>query len=118
MTSDLRELLEQVHAGKLTVQAALTHLEPGAVADLGYAHVDLHRRTRCGFPEVIFCQGKESAWVEGVVRKMNEAGQDCLATRVSDEQAAALGQSFPTAQQDRVARTFWLPANPPAPPRG
>ena len=30
----------------------------------------------------------------------------------------ALGRMFPQAQQDRVARTFWLPARPPAPPRG
>ena len=26
--------------------------------------------------------------------------------------------AFPPPQQDRVARTFWLPANPPLPPRG
>jgi len=115
---DLRNLLEQVRTGAVTVPAALDHLESGAVADLGYAHVDLHRRTRCGFPEVIFCQGKASVWIEGVVRKLIEAKQDCLATRVSEEQAEALAKSFPTAEQDRVARTFWLPVNPPPPPRG
>src|SRR5438128_1200244 len=87
---DMRELLELVRTGTLTVPAALAHLESGAVADLGYAHVDLHRRTRCGFPEVIYCQGKASGWIEGVVRKLFEAKQDCLATRVSDEQAEAL----------------------------
>jgi pyridinium-3,5-biscarboxylic acid mononucleotide synthase len=115
---NLRELLELVQSGALTVPGALAHLESGAVADLGYAHVDLHRRARCGFPEVIFCQGKASEWIEGVVRKLAEAKQDCLATRVSDDQAAALAKSFPAAQQDRVARTFWLPVNPPTPPRG
>src|SRR5205085_10306428 len=84
------------------------------VADLGYAHVDLQRRQRCGFPEVIFCEGKTSAWVEGVVRQLIAAGQDCLATRVNAEQAAYLAERFPQAQQDRVARTFWLPVGPPA----
>lgn len=115
---DLRELLEQVRTGGLTIEGALSRLETPPVVDLGYAHVDLHRQTRCGFPEVIFCQGKTSGWVEGVVRKLVEAGQDCLATRVSDEQAHALAQAFPHAQQDRVARTFWLPVQPPATPRG
>jgi NCAIR mutase (PurE)-related protein len=114
---ELRALLEQVQAGKLTIDAALASLSP-QVAELGFANVDLHRCQRCGFPEVIFCEGKTPAWVEAVVRKLLEAGQDCLATRVSDEQSAALAAVFPQAQQDRVARTFWLPAKPPAPPVG
>jgi NCAIR mutase (PurE)-related protein len=108
---ELRALLEQVQAGRLGVDAAL-HALRGAgegVADLGYAQVDLHRRQRCGLPEVIFCEGKTPEWVEGVVRRLVEAGQDCLATRVSAEQAAHLGRLFPQAEQDRTARTFWLP---------
>jgi NCAIR mutase (PurE)-related protein len=103
----LRSVLEQVQSGRLGVQAALDSLVP-AVADLGYAQVDLHRRQRCGFPEVIFCEGKTPEWVEGVVRRLAEAGQDCLATRVNDAQAAHLGPAFPEAEQDRTARTFWL----------
>jgi NCAIR mutase (PurE)-related protein len=58
---------------------------------------------------VIFCQGKTREWVAGVVHKLVEAGQDCLATRVSDDQAEHLAALFPDAAQDRVARTFWLP---------
>ncbi|MSQ95332.1 MAG: nickel pincer cofactor biosynthesis protein LarB [Gemmataceae bacterium] len=115
---DLRELLEQVQAGKLDIQAALGRLAKPAVADLGYAHVDLQRRERCGFPEVIFCQGKSCEWIEGVVRQLIDAKQHCLATRVSDEQAEHLAARFPTAQQDHVARTFWLPAGAAETPRG
>ena len=109
-TNDLRELLELVQAGNLSVDDALQRAGGEALADLGYANVDLQRRQRCGFPEVIFCTGKACEWVEGVVRKLLEAGQDCLATRVSDEQAVHLARVFPQAQQDRVGRTFWLPA--------
>jgi NCAIR mutase (PurE)-related protein len=115
---DLRELLEQVRAGGLSVAAALDQLQQPSVAELGYAHVDLQRRQRCGFPEVIFCPGKACAWIEEVVRRLSTAGQDCLATRVDDEQAAHLARQFPRAEQDRVARTFWLPAGTPAEPRG
>ncbi len=107
--NELRELLQGVQAGRLSIEAALDHIE-GGVADLGFAHVDLHRHQRCGFPEVIFCEGKTPEWVEGVVRKLIEAGQDCLATRVNPQQAEHLAQQFPQAQQDRVARTFWLAA--------
>ena len=115
---DLRELLEQVRTGKLDIPAALDRLAIPPVADLGYAHVDLQRRARCGFPEVIFCQGKTCEWIEGVVQKLIEAKQHCLATRVSMEQAAFLATRFPSAQQDRVANTFWLPAGVPETPVG
>src|SRR5205807_64433 len=95
---------------------ALQPVGPPVVADLGFAHVDLHRQVRCGFPEVIFCEGKTSEWVAGVVQQLVEAGQDCLATRVNAEQAEHLGRLYPHAEQDRIARTFWLPA-PQATPR-
>jgi len=108
--AELCDLLEQVQAGRLTVAEARERMSHAAVASIEFAHVDLERRERCGFPEVIFSTGKTSEWVEGVVRKLAEAGQDCLATRVTDEQAAYLARAFPPASQDRLAGTFWLPA--------
>jgi hypothetical protein len=116
--NDLRHLHEEIAAGRLTIDAALDRLASPPVVELEFAHVDLHRRDRCGFPEVIFCQGKSCEWIEGVVRQLAKAGQHCLATRVSDEQAAALTIAFPNAEQDRIARTFWLPAGPREPALG
>jgi NCAIR mutase (PurE)-related protein len=87
-------------------------MKDGVEADLGYAHVDLHRKERCGFPEVIFCEGKTKEWVEGVVRQLVESGQHCLATRLNAEQATYLAEKFPKAEVDRIGRTFWLPAGP------
>jgi NCAIR mutase (PurE)-related protein len=120
MSADqLRLLLEAVRAGRTDVEAAARELGHSAVADLGFAQVDLDRRARCGFPEVIFCEGKTPEWVEGVARRLAEAGQDCLGTRVNAEQAAHLTKAFPHAVQDRLARTFWLPADCERPaPRG
>jgi hypothetical protein len=93
-------------------------MKDGVEADLGYAHVDLHRKERCGFPEVIFCEGKTKEWVEGVVRQLIDSGQHCLATRLNEEQAVYLAKAFPRAEVDRVGRTFWLPAGPLAKPEG
>ncbi|HKA08817.1 MAG TPA: 1-(5-phosphoribosyl)-5-amino-4-imidazole-carboxylate carboxylase, partial [Gemmataceae bacterium] len=64
MTAEqLRNLLESVRAGRTDVEAALGQLGGSSVADLGFAQVDLDRRARCGFPEVIFCEGKTPEWV-------------------------------------------------------
>jgi pyridinium-3,5-biscarboxylic acid mononucleotide synthase len=106
---ELRAVLEQVRAGSLDVDTALQNLNPPEMADLGFAKVDLNRRQRCGFPEVIFCEGKTPEWVAGVVSQLVEANQDCLATRVNAGQADYLATLFPQAEQDRTARTFWLP---------
>ncbi len=114
----LRKLLELVQTKQVTIEEALGQLKIANVADLGYAHVDLHRKQRCGFPEVIFCEGKTPEWVEGVVRNLVEVGQDCLATRVNDAQSQHLTQKFPEGEQDRLARTFWLPSGEPQPKKG
>ena len=79
------------------------------IADLGYATVDLQRRDRCGFPEVVYAEGKTAEWLEGVVRQLVAAGQDCLATRLNADQADHMTICFPNAELDRLARTFWLP---------
>src|SRR5207302_1854685 len=57
----------------------------------------------------IFCQGKTPEGIAGIVGKLVEAGQDCLATRLDDTAAAYLKSLYPQAEQDRIARTFWLP---------
>jgi pyridinium-3,5-biscarboxylic acid mononucleotide synthase len=124
MTDDeILGLLAQVRAGQLGVEQAATTLgaltQPRSpVADLGYATVDLQRRDRCGFPEVIYSEGKTSEWLEGVVRQLAVAGQDCLATRLNADQAEHMSRCFPQAEQDRLARTFWLPQKSPGPTRG
>lgn len=105
----LRAVLGQVQTGRVTIDQALARLHTQPAADLGFATVDLGRQERCGFPEVIFCEGKTREWVEGVVRKLGEAGQDCLATRLDSEQIQHLSKLFPQAEIDPVGRTFWLP---------
>jgi NCAIR mutase (PurE)-related protein len=104
-----REILERLHRQELTVEAALALLDQTAVADLGFAQVDMDRQRRCGFPEVIFCEGKTPEQVVAIVEELRKAGQACLATRVNDSQAELLRQRFPQAEQDRLGRTFWLP---------
>ena len=108
-SSEMKALLEDVQAGRVTVEVAAARLPLVTAGDLDYATVDLHRASRCGFPEVVLAEGKTSEWVEGVVRRLGEAGQDAFATRVSPAQADHLAGQFPNAEIDRVARTFWLP---------
>jgi NCAIR mutase (PurE)-related protein len=68
--------------------------------------VDHDRAARCGFPEVIFGEGKSAATIVAIARELLERGQAVLATRVSPEQAAAIAAELPQAAYDRVARVL------------
>ena len=111
---EVRALLAEVRGGTVGVEEAAGQL--GKVAELGFATLDLGRKDRCGFPEVVFAEGKTAEWVEAAVRRLSAAGQDAFATRISDAQAAHLAVHFPDAEQDRLGRTFWLPATEDRPP--
>jgi hypothetical protein len=100
----LRRLLEHVSRGETTVDQALTALHDFPTADLGYAQLDLHRSLRTGFPEVIFCPGKEPEQVEAIFGRLLAAGGSVLATRVAPELAERLVQLYPEAVHHRQAR--------------
>ena len=70
------------------------------------ATVDLDRRRRCGFPEVIFGQCKTLDQLRQIVARLLEHGEDVLATRIDVEQAAGLLLAFPQGRYNTVARTF------------
>jgi NCAIR mutase (PurE)-related protein len=68
--------------------------------------VDLDRRKRCGFPEVVFGPGKTIEQLRAIVALLVEHGERVLATRIDAEQAAGLLATFPSGRYNAVARTF------------
>jgi len=72
--------------------------------DLGFARVDTGRKTRRGFPEVIFCAGKEPAQVLAIARTLIEADGIVLGTRATPEHFQAVAAEFPDARFNAVAR--------------
>jgi pyridinium-3,5-biscarboxylic acid mononucleotide synthase len=109
-STEIQNLLERVQSGELPIKSAVQQLSQLHVASTQFASIDLDRKKRCGFPEVVFAEGKTAEWLAGAIQKLQDAGQDSFATRLNDEQAAHMQSVFPKAEQDRVARTFWMPA--------
>jgi hypothetical protein len=103
---ELRQLAAQLLSGELALDDFITRAGRSMVADVGDAKVDLDRPRRCGFPEVIFAQGKTVAALEKLVATLLQHEADVLATRLSPEQAAALLAKFPAGQYNAVGRTF------------
>ena len=81
----LRALFEQVRAGAVDVEAALTRMRHMPFEDLGFAKVDHHRALRHGMPEVILAKGKTPEQVAAIAGRLLENAPNVLATRVSEE---------------------------------
>lgn len=72
------------------------------------AEVDLARESRCGFPEVVFGEGKPSGLIIRILQQQQKAGQRSLVTRVSEAQATDILAAFHSARHNNVARTLSL----------
>ncbi|MYI98733.1 MAG: nickel pincer cofactor biosynthesis protein LarB [Gemmatimonadetes bacterium] len=104
--SQIKALLEQVRSGKLPVDEASDRLRSMPFEDLGFAQVDHHRALRCGFPEVIFCQGKTEEQVAAIAERIVDSGSDLLATRATPAMHEAVTARWPSAVYHETARAI------------
>jgi pyridinium-3,5-biscarboxylic acid mononucleotide synthase len=106
-------LLEQLAAalieGQVSISEFVERMHDSGIANVGPAQVDLDRQRRCGFPEVVFSQGKSVEAMAQILHAQLERGVDVLATRMSGEQAAELLLQFPAARYNAIGRTFRVP---------
>ncbi len=108
-THQIEELAASLLSGELSVEQFAARVARPSTADVGEAQVDLDRHRRCGFPEVVFSQGKTVAAMEKIFQALLDHGTDVFATRMSLDQATELKLKFPQANYNRVGRTFRIP---------
>ena len=82
------------------------------VDDLGYAKLDLDRKRRSGFAEVVFCQGKEESFLKTIFKRLFEANGEVMGTRATREQFDAVCQVMPGAEYDPVSRIIKIEKKP------
>ena len=112
MNTEIRQILEQLHSGALSVDEALLALKKAPFAELGYAKVDLHRKLRQGAAEVVYGAGKTVGQICGILDTMLQNGQDrVLLTRLDAGKAEALRGRFPL-RYDATARIAMLGETP------
>lgn len=106
-TPPLAELLGDVASGKQSIEDALAILTRmrSVSSDVDGVTLDLDRERRCGFPEVIYGDGKPASMIGEIMLEQERAGQPSLATRVDQVVAEQVGVSVPSARYNAVART-------------
>lgn len=101
---EARELLRRFRAGELDEAAVLATFETPAVADLGFAQVDLQRGARTGFPEVIFGAGKSPEQVAQIAAEILKREVRVLVTRITEAHFSEVSKVAPRAIHHTMAR--------------
>ena len=107
----IRELLESIRDGRCDVEQAVARLRKMPFEDLGFAKVDHHRGIRCGFPEVIYAEGKTPEQVTAIFGSCAKSGGNAIATRATPEVFEHIARSHPDAKYNAAARTVTLRQN-------
>jgi len=100
----LKQILEAVSSGRMSVEEATKKLQNLPYEDLGYCKIDHHRAIRTGFPEVVFCEGKRPEQVAEVFKRLAVDNPVVLATRADKDTYDAVKREVPGADYNETAR--------------
>jgi len=96
MNSEIKDILQAVQSGEMSVDDALLRIKTQPFEDIGYAKVDLHRKVRQGAAEVIYGAGKTAEQIIGILKTLTNNGQkNILITRLDQEKADAISHETP-----------------------
>jgi hypothetical protein len=108
----LRQLIDDVRAGRAAPDDLVRAVRRLPYADLGFARVDHHRAVRHGLGEVVYAPGKTAAHCVAIVAELLANGDGpVLVSRADDAQRAALLAAHPAGTAS-AGTVVWRPAPP------
>lgn len=99
----VQQILEGVKNGSISVEEADGLLQQNRFEDMGYAKLDMDRRQRTGFAEVVFCSGKTDAHLLHIFQTLYRENGEVLGTRASEAQYQFLREQLAQLQYDPVS---------------
>ena len=102
----VRELLETIKRGDLSIDQGIEILQKLPFEDLGWVCLDHHRQIRKGFPEVVYGPGKTSGQLIDIINKLIPMGGPVLVTRVSEEASRDVLQAIPEIKFHPISRSL------------
>ncbi|MDD4980562.1 MAG: nickel pincer cofactor biosynthesis protein LarB [Candidatus Omnitrophica bacterium] len=85
---------------------------------LRFAHLDMERKTRRGYSEVIYCPGKTKEQLKKIARELIKGKQDLLLTRLEKGIFSYLKKSLPGLKYNALAKIGYLLKKQKAPKKG
>ena len=101
---ETREVLEKVQRGEISVEEAEHFFRRQPFEEMGYAKLDMHRKVRSGFAEVIYCSRKADDHLLNIFERLYEQDGEVFGTRASEHQYELIRKRFPQVQYDPLSR--------------
>lgn len=107
---EVREMLEQVKSGDISIEDAEKYFRRQPFEEMGYAKLDSHREIRSGFAEVIFCSGKPDEYLQSIYQKLYELNGEVFGTRADRHQYEVVREVLPDITYDEISHILKLEA--------
>jgi len=108
---EMREVLQQVKEGSLSIEEAEGFFRRAPFEELGYAKLDIHRKQRSGFSEVVFCSGKSDEHLTSIFEHLVREYGEVLGTRATQHQYDLVKKRFPAVRYDSLAHLLVIERN-------
>ena len=100
---EIQEILEKVKNGAISVEEAEGFLRREPFEEMGYAKLDMHRKVRSGFAEVIYCAGKADEHLLHIFEHLYKADGQVFGTRATQHQYEILREKYPQVEYDSIS---------------
>ena len=107
----LKQYANRLLDGQLTLEDFVEQVARSATAEIEGSSLDMDRNRRCGFPEVVYGEGKTVEDLERIFSTLIAADVDVFATRISADKATILKGRFDTLHYNDLAQTARIEPN-------
>lgn len=114
----IKRWVREVQRGTRSANSLIEQLQRLPFDHIGVARLDTHRRLRRGLPEVVFCDGKPLAHLSAIVRRLSQARESVLLTRLDPHTFASLQRACPRLRYESMARIAYEAPRRPTPVKG
>ena len=101
---ETREVLNKLKNGEISVEEAEQFFRRQPFEEMGYAKLDMHRKVRSGFAEVIYCSGKADEHFLHIFQRLYEQDGEVFGTRATLHQYEIVREKYPQVQYDPLSR--------------
>lgn len=101
---EMHEILTKVKNGEISIEEAEHFFKRQPFEEMGFAKLDMHRRIRSGFAEVIYCSNKADEHFLHIFKRLYEQDGEVFGTRASQHQYELVKELFPEVVYDPISR--------------
>lgn len=100
---EIKEVLQAFKDGSLSLEETEEYFRREPFEELQYAKLDMHRKIRSGFPEVIYCSGKADEHLVKIALRLYEADGCVFGTRANEHQYEIVKEVIPQITYDPIS---------------